>query len=77
MVTETDVEDEYEDLDPSILLCDGTCWIADPYYLDEGEEFDGALAVQYKDGTLWWLSGKTRKWIDVTQSNKTVLRTVK
>ena len=62
MNAETEPEEE---IDLSICLADGDCWIADPDYLDPACEWDGVLAVQFKDGGLWWLSAKTRKWANV------------
>jgi hypothetical protein len=63
-------EPEEEELDCSILLADGDCWIADPDLLDPAIEWDGVLAIQFKDGGLWWLSAKTRKWANVEEPAK-------
>jgi len=48
-----------------LTLHDGECWIFDPDFLDPATEYEGVLAVQFRDGALWWLDGLSRKWINV------------
>lgn len=53
-----------------LTLGDGECWVFDPDLLDPANEYEGVLAVQFKDGALWWLSGVARKWINVEDASK-------
>lgn len=48
-----------------LTLGDGECWIFDPDFLHHDAEFEGVLAVQFKDGGLYYLDGMSRKWVNV------------
>ena len=51
-----------------IYLGDGQCWIADPEYLAHDSGVEGVIAVQFRDGGLWYLDGETRRWLNVEAS---------
>ena len=48
-----------------LTLHDGECWIFDPDFLHHDAEFEGVLALQFKDGGLYYLDGMSRKWVNV------------
>ena len=78
---ELEVEFEPEEFAPplDITLTDGTCWVSDPDLLHHEESAEGVLAVQYRDGQLFYLDGLTRKWVSAEGDSKTKragLRTV-
>ena len=70
-MTEPDNEVEVEDEGQrAFIVGDGDCMVFDADLLDPENE-DGepdanglrpVLAVQFRDGALWWLSGRDRKW---------------
>lgn len=63
MNTDPQIEEEDEADEPRpFLLSDGDCAVFDADLLDPVNECDGVIAVQFKDGALWWLSGRDRKW---------------
>ena len=53
-----------------IYLADGQCWIADPEYLAHDSGVGGVIAIQFRDGGLWYLDGETRKWLNVEASEQ-------
>ena len=53
-----------------MYLDEGTCWVADPDYLARDSGVGGVIALQYKDGALWFLDGETRKWLNAEASDK-------
>ena len=61
-IPETD-ETEVEAVEP-LYLSDGECWIGDPDYLAHDSEVQGVIAVQFRDGALWFLDGESRKWLN-------------
>lgn len=75
MTEESEIEDDGEavftmDEPTELTLHDGECWVYDPDLLDPATEYEGVLAVQFRDGALWWLSGETRKWVNVEDAGK-------
>jgi len=72
MTDETDEEGgiEFQASATDLFLHDGQCWLCDPDYLDPSNEYDGVLAVQYRDGAIYWLSGVDRKWRNVEEEKK-------
>ena len=63
-----------------LYLHDGECWIADPEYLAHDSGVQGVIAVQFRDGALWYLDGESRKWLNAEATDagrpKTKLRPV-
>lgn len=63
MTDETDNESEVESVEP-LYLHDGECWIFDPDVLAHDSGVQGVIAVQFRDGALWFLDGETRRWLN-------------
>lgn len=61
------MDDEEEEFVPprEVTLHDGECWVADPDYLERASGIQGVIAIQFRDGALWYLDGETRKWLNV------------
>ena len=51
-------------------LADGECWIIDPECLDPGTESEGVIAVQYREGGLYYMTGRLRKWTNAEAQAK-------
>ena len=71
--------EEVEQAEP-LYLTDGECWIADPEFLAQDAGVQGVIAVQFREGGLWYLDGESRKWLNAespeTARPKTKLRPV-
>lgn len=62
-MTDDTEEPEVESVEP-LYLQDGECWVGDPDFLAHDSGVDGVIAVQFKDGALWFLDGESRKWLN-------------
>lgn len=61
-------------------LADGECWVIDPECLDPATESEGVIAVQYRDGGLYYMTGQTHKWVNAeaqARGKRSDLRTIK
>jgi hypothetical protein len=67
--TMTDGDEEVASEEP-LYLHDGECWVADPEYLAHDSGVQGVIAIQFRDGGLWYLDGETSKWLNVEADNK-------
>lgn len=71
--------EEVESVEP-LYLSDGECWISDPEFLAHDAGVQGVIAVQFRDGALWYLDGESRKWLNAEAQDsarpKTKLRPV-
>lgn len=57
--------------DPSITLMEDQAYVQDPDALDpEAEIGSGVIAVQYRAGTLWYMTSRDRKWVNVEATPK-------
>lgn len=56
-------DEEVESVEP-LYLSDGECWISDPEFLAHDSGVQGVIAVQFRDGALWFLDGETRRWMN-------------
>lgn len=65
-----EVEFEADEPRPCILG-DGDCVIADLDALDDDPESEGVLAAQFIDGGLFYLSARTREWVNADVSKRT------
>lgn len=76
---ETEGEEEFE-AESGVYLDDGTCWVRDPDYLAHDSDVQGVIAMQFRDGALWFLDGVSRKWCNAEaqeqKTKPTKLRTV-
>lgn len=68
-------EVELEESRP-FLLSDGDCMVFDADFLDPAGEAEGVLAVQFRDGALWYLFGHyegtryVQDWVVVAPERK-------
>lgn len=51
-------------------LADGECWIIDPECLDPDTESEGVIAVQYREGGLYYMTGQAHKWMNAETQTK-------
>lgn len=61
-------------------LADGECWVIDPECLDPSTESEGVIAVQYRDGGLYYMTALARKWVNAeapSKGKRSDLRTIK
>src|SRR5690606_1428588 len=78
MTDEADETEEVDSVEP-LYLSDGECWISDPEFLAHDAGVQGVIAVQFRDGALWYLDGESRKWMNAEADSgrpKTKLRPV-
>lgn len=45
-----------------VYLADGQCWVSDPDALDPASGVPGVIAIQFRDGGLYYMDGETRRW---------------
>lgn len=53
-----------------LYLHDGECWVSDPEYIAHDSGVQGVIAIQFRDGALWYLDGETRKWLNAESDTK-------
>lgn len=65
-------EDDGEEIEGerALYLHDGECWVGDPDYLAHDSGVQGVIAVQFRDGALWFLDGESRKWLNAEADGK-------
>ena len=66
----TDDDDEDVASEVPLYLQDGECWVCDPEYLAHDSGVQGVIAIQFRDGALWYLDGETRKWMNAEADTK-------
>ena len=62
-----ELEDEVgedEELEPvnEVYLADGQAWVIDPDALMPGSEYGGVIAIQFRDGGLYYMTAEDRRW---------------
>jgi hypothetical protein len=77
MADEPEVEQE-EFIPADFTLGDGECWISTPDALDPDMECGaGVIAVQYRDGGLYYMTAEARKWVNAeTPAKKSAVRSI-
>jgi len=66
-----DLESEEIESEVPLYLHDGECWVSDPEYLAHDSGVQGVIAIQFRDGALWYLDGETRKWMNAEADTTT------
>ncbi len=46
-----------------VYLADGQCWVLEADALLPGSDYSGVIAMQYRDGGLYYMTGEERRWV--------------
>lgn len=69
---------QVEFVDPCVCLGDGECWVSDPDALDPSAECGaGVIAVQFREGALWYMTAQDHKWVNAEHKATRKLAAIK
>lgn len=60
---ELEEEGEFVEVN-ELYLADGQCWVIEADALMPDSEYGGVIAVQFRDGGLYFMTGEDRRWVN-------------